>query len=331
MVALHAGTNQQASNGPRLINLKRDIPQIVDLLELVFNQRLRHAGRHNISPTLGGQPLMWRFLRRYDSIPGFVWEEHNRIVGNVSLLTTETRGRYLVANVAVHPDFRRRGIALRLMEETIKWTTEHEATTILLQVEESNTGAVKLYDALGFRHIDTLQLWEIPFASLRNLPIALPPGSPDDFGDFKLRTADRSEWQQLYELDVSQFPVDLNWPDPIKPDSYKRSFAHWWDNFMSGRQQEIWVVADKDNRPVGFGSIENEWARPHKLKIRILPEWQGRVERALLAKMIRRVRYLRRRPVQIEHLSRDYKTLALLQEAGLRLRRTLMTMRLDIE
>lgn len=331
MVALQAGTNSQPPNGPRPINLRRDIPQIVDLLELVFNQQLRSANRQQTSPTLGGQPLMWRFLRRRNTVPGFVWEEGNRIVGNVSLLTTDIKGRYLVANVAVHPDFRRRGIAHNLMKETIKWTAAHQAHAVLLQVEEANTGAVKLYKALGFQHIDTVQLWESPFSSLRNLPVNGSARSPDHYDGFAIRPLQKNEWEPAYQLDVTQFHPDLNWPEPLKSDVYRFSFSNWWDNFMLGRQVEVWVVADKQDKLVALGSIESEWARPHKFKLRIVPEWQGQAERPLLAKLIRRVRYLRRRPIQIEHPSHDYHTLALLQESGLHLRRTLMTMRLDLK
>jgi ribosomal protein S18 acetylase RimI-like enzyme len=197
-------------------------------------------------------------------------------------------------------------------------------------VEAENSGAIKLYDTLGFRAVDTVQLWESPFASLRNLPVQFAARKPDDFGEFRIRSMNSSEWEQIYELDIAEFHTDLNWPDPLKQDSYKKSLTNWWDHFMSGLQRELWVVADTDNKLIGFGSIENEWARPHKFKVRVTQEWQGRVERPLLAKMIRRVRYLRRRPIQIEHLSRDFHTLALLQEAGLRLRRTLMTMKLEL-
>ena len=48
-------------------------------------------------------------------VPGFVWEEDGSIIGNATLLQSDIPNRYLVANVAVHPDYRRRGIAKGLM------------------------------------------------------------------------------------------------------------------------------------------------------------------------------------------------------------------------
>jgi hypothetical protein len=50
------------------------------------------------------------------------------------------------------------------------------------------------------------------------------------------------------------------------------------------------------------------------------------VERPLLAKLIRRLLYMRQRPVHIEHLQPDVFTSELLQEAGFSIHRTLVTM-----
>ena len=66
-------------------------------------------------------PFIW-FLRRFsseirDALDGFVWTEDGRIVGNVTL-TREDQARpiWIVSNVAVHPSYRRRGIARALMQ-----------------------------------------------------------------------------------------------------------------------------------------------------------------------------------------------------------------------
>lgn len=62
----------------------------------------------------------------FRSIPaknsGFVWEENGQIIGNLSLIPSTKGGRRVVviANVAVHPDHRRRGIAHELTQRALQ-------------------------------------------------------------------------------------------------------------------------------------------------------------------------------------------------------------------
>jgi len=55
-----------------------------------------------------------------------------------------------VNNVAVHPDFRGRGVGEALMRHVIDKVRESGATFVTLEVRVSNTPAVTLYKKLGF-------------------------------------------------------------------------------------------------------------------------------------------------------------------------------------
>jgi ribosomal-protein-alanine N-acetyltransferase len=58
-----------------------------------------------------------------------------------------------VMNVAVDPDFQRRGIATRLLERLFELTDEDDGRGYTLEVRVSNKEAIKLYEKLGFeRH-----------------------------------------------------------------------------------------------------------------------------------------------------------------------------------
>jgi ribosomal protein S18 acetylase RimI-like enzyme len=52
-------------------------------------------------------------------------------------------------DVAVHPDFRRQGLARRVLAAATHWAGTHGASTAWLQVSASNDGAVALYRAMG--------------------------------------------------------------------------------------------------------------------------------------------------------------------------------------
>src|SRR5512139_1351996 len=88
------------------------------------------------------------------SIPlsGFVWEEDGRLVGNLSLIPFLNQGRqyYLIANVAVDPNNRRRGIARALTEAAIEQVRNRGVGAVWLHVREDNIPAYNLYTSLGF-------------------------------------------------------------------------------------------------------------------------------------------------------------------------------------
>jgi N-acetylglutamate synthase len=53
--------------------------------------------------------------------------------------------------VEVHPDHRRRGLATQVILELLDWGASLGARTAWLHVETHNTGAIALYEGLGFR------------------------------------------------------------------------------------------------------------------------------------------------------------------------------------
>jgi ribosomal-protein-alanine N-acetyltransferase len=56
-----------------------------------------------------------------------------------------------VMNLAVAPEHRRRGIALRLLDELFERTGGEGRRGYTLEVRVSNTGAIQLYERAGFR------------------------------------------------------------------------------------------------------------------------------------------------------------------------------------
>ena len=56
-----------------------------------------------------------------------------------------------IGNIAVHPDYRKKGIATKLLDELLKDSKEeHGTNNILLEVRISNEPAISLYKKLGF-------------------------------------------------------------------------------------------------------------------------------------------------------------------------------------
>ena len=56
-----------------------------------------------------------------------------------------------ITNIAVHPEYRREGIAKKMLSLLINICREKSIERICLEVKESNKSAIKLYEYLGFK------------------------------------------------------------------------------------------------------------------------------------------------------------------------------------
>lgn len=331
--------DQSNHDGPRLINLNRDVPQVMKLLELVFGGTLDAEGQRLLSDSTRasqGPAFLWRLNPAASKLAlGFVWEVNGRIVGNVTLLITKTEGRYQVVNVAVHPDFRRRGIARGLMQQVTDMVRQRNGREILLQVDKNNYSAIALYQSLGYEGLGSMTNWQTAVSRLRAIPPTLKPVSGTEQSaktapTLRIRDLRRAEWAAAYALDRASLPADLNWPELPPPDFYKTS---WWGqavNYVSGRRAESWVAATPQDELVGLVHIFSEWGQPHIAQVRIHPAWRGQLERPLTAKMVRRLQDMPRRNIRLEHPDEDISMNDLLREANFTPRRTLTHMRLTL-
>ena len=75
--------------------------------------------------------------------------EDDRIIGFLAFEQVLDEGS--VVEIAVHPDCRRKGIARSLITDAIQ--SADGLDTVFLEVRESNTPAIGLYESLGFERI----------------------------------------------------------------------------------------------------------------------------------------------------------------------------------
>lgn len=332
MLAVPVTAVGQSSSGPRPINLSRDTRQVLELLDLSFGRWYGSQGRRVLYDRLSlsqVNPLALRLnMMTSGFIPGFVWEEDGRIVGNLTLLGSEVFGRYLIANVAVHPDYRRRGIARALLQEALDHIILWGGRTMMLQVESVNEPAITLYRTSGFHILGTMNRWQASPSNLRYVPV-----QANSVGQF--RTLSQRDWRAAYQLDRAIVHPDLNWPAPPSPDFYKTGLWRSLVDFLNGRKSSAWVAelrpgAKGVRELIGLVSINSEWGRPIWLRTRVNPSWQEEVEPSLLNTAIKHLKRVRGGTIRMNHPADDQLANQLLSDANFRIQRSLTVMTLDI-
>ena len=69
------------------------------------------------------------------------------------LIASDRDGEYLIANIAVEKEYRRQGLARELVTKSLELAKGRGASHAVLEVRESNQGAIRLYECLGFRFV----------------------------------------------------------------------------------------------------------------------------------------------------------------------------------
>lgn len=230
----------------RPLNVLRDLSAVADLIELCFQpnmdsdgqdyvRQMRRASRDDSFLRWASQTIEGASM----PMSGFVWEENGRIVGNASLIPFHHRRKkiHLIANVAVHPEARRRGIARALTQECLSQARRRKADSIWLHVRDDNPGAMDLYSQLGFRERFRRTAW-LSAAG----PAEPPPGRPSAIVPRAARF-----WPQQKEWLERAYPGELGWYRPFDWSGFAPGLRYWLYFFFVDMNLRQWAAL-KDDR-----------------------------------------------------------------------------------
>ncbi len=323
---MQLGLHQQ---GLRPLNPVRDLTAVADLLERVFSRELDASGRQMIREAramgrLG--PFMYLLYPLSGGLmglnPGFVWDERGRIIGNVTIMRSSRRpGAWQAANVAVHPDHRRRGIATALVEAAIDYTTNRGAHCLSLQVREENP-AVALYQRLGFQSLGAVTRWESSGRPRFNQ--ILTHGRP-------VSQARPEDGSAIWGLFASAPPAAQGWPDPLTEEHFRPSFWRRLADIFAARSVVRWVAPSPAGDGLdGYAEYRASPGVLPQVSLRVREEAAGQVEGDLLLAALHHWSDRGQYQVVVDHPAGDVPVEGRLREAGLRPIRTLLMMQLAL-
>lgn len=113
------------------------VPQIAELEKICFNDPW---SERSIASELDNRLSLWLVALDGDRVVGYV--------GSQSVL-----GETDMMNIAIHPAYRRQGIAEELVEALVEALKEKGNHCLMLEVRQSNEPARKLYEKLGFSQV----------------------------------------------------------------------------------------------------------------------------------------------------------------------------------
>ncbi|MCX6056369.1 MAG: GNAT family N-acetyltransferase [Chloroflexi bacterium] len=239
----------------RAIRLRQDLKPIADLVELCFASHMDDEGRDYIRhirlTALNFSALILENTTpENSSLPfhGYVWEENGQIVGNLTLilLRKKARGTYFIANVAVHPDQRGKGIARQLTNRALRHVQEHQGKQIFLQVRNDNDIAVQLYNSHGFKEFSRRTTW------IYRPKDPIPSGSVIDV---KVTHRTKEDWAQQKNWLESNYPPEISWNMPFRLEKLAPTFMNWLNRIMNVEIQRSWA-ARKHGKLMGTITLE---------------------------------------------------------------------------
>jgi len=328
MIANILGT-PPASGVLRPLEVRRDLGRVADLVEYCFADTLDADGRRYIQQmrAVAQNPsaLSWvNTLSERVSLPisGFVWEEDGKIVGNLTLIPYHVRGvRYfLIANVAVHPDYRRRGIAFRLTNRALDQARQQNIPATWLHVREENAGAIQLYRSLGFKERASRTTW---MSDRQVGDIHAEKSGSAVNQDARIRVGPRrsEDWNAQKSWLHQLYPAELNWHLPLKPAALQpglRGFLYRSLNDTNIHQWSAWQA----EKLIGVLSWHSSNAYADSLWLASYPEAEDTAAAALLEYSQQHIS--RRRPLSLDYPAG--RAVQAIQDAGFYKHQTLIWM-----
>jgi ribosomal protein S18 acetylase RimI-like enzyme len=235
----------------RPFDVRRDMGPVADLVELCFADTLDPEGKRFIQRMRSAAKnkgfLSWAAVNaEWLNMPlsGYVWEQDNILVGNISLIPYNIEGQrsYLIANVAVHPDYRRLGIARELTVQAMEHARKRGAPGIRLHVREENDQALELYKSMGFVEHARRTTW-----------VSTTETPQDELGIKSIfSTPQGYQWLILRDWIRHNYPPEVTWHLPLNSKVLRSGLWGSICRLFNKTRNRQWVAQHDDKALAGL-------------------------------------------------------------------------------
>jgi ribosomal protein S18 acetylase RimI-like enzyme len=312
----------------RSFDVRKDLDAVANLVETCFADTLDEDGRryvnHMHAASRNPGYLRWAMAVAENTpmpFSGFVWEENGYLAGNLSLIPYKYRGRrcYLIANVAVDPAYRRRGIARALTNAAIEHARTRAIDEVWLHVRSENTAALNLYQSLSFKEQAQRTTWE--FKAQGASKIASTPSTST--ANVRIARPQLHFWDQYRQWLGTTYPPEFTWHQSFHVNAMRPGLLGSLYRFFTASQVRQWA-AEMEGRHIGLITWQPHSRHADQLWLATAQEDENSLVAALMPHVLHQLAQRRR-------ILLDYpagRAILALHEAGLRIQQTLIWMRL---
>ncbi len=319
----------RAQAGVRPFNPNRDSKAVTELIAVAFRGRLGPDGEVALAEmrrvARWGSLFRWLYWPGWDRsgvAPGFVWAEEGRVLGNISLRRALGWGGFLIGNVAVHPDWRGRGIAGELMITALEAISAHGGRWVGLEVRADNQVARRLYERFGFREVGRTQ------HMLRPVGMPWTENEPSYPG---LRRGRIDDGKRLFDLARAIVPASQRPLLELRKEDYRPGWEHVLNYWLEGRREVWWVVEHGGMLCGAVRALYERSRRPNRLEVLVASEYSGRLETVLVQQGMAGLRGACKKIIMtVLPCSNDEPLVMALKAAHFEPSRLLVQMRLDL-
>lgn len=301
----------------RPIEPTRDLGAVADLVELCFQDKLDEDGRRYVRQMRNAAANSGLFgAAALKPMKGFVWEENDKIIGNLNMVPVFAEGQraYLIANVTVHPTRRRRGIARALTDAAINLATKRSVRYAWLQVDADNPPAIDLYEKVGFIEQARRTTWH---TSQNSIP---HPGT-----EVKISNRKFGDWGKQKIWLNETYPDHVRWHLAISPNLYRPGISGMFTRAFSDKNLRQWSAFQKGEL-LGTITWQSSHTQADWLWLAAAPQYEAESIPALINHARRGLRPHRTLAVNYP----ADRAVNILENTGLHPHQTLIWMRIDL-
>ncbi|MDX1520248.1 MAG: GNAT family N-acetyltransferase [Anaerolineae bacterium] len=277
--------------------------------------------------------MVYANIDHTDFLSGFVWEEENTIVGNITVnRSSASSRRWYISNVAVAEAYQGRGIARSLMYAGLEFANENNATSVSLQVRANNEPAKRLYTSLGFKKISGtayLRLRRIPSAPTDQPLSRLPTGVM-----LRQRNFSSTDARHAYNLTSAAMSLSAQKEWPLRQNNFRLSsqaqLGSFFRQLIGFGRPTCWVIED-GQRFVSLVDIQpGIFGQTHRFFLVVHPDWRGVLERPLINRALLYLSNWPNNGVFIKHSADHTEAIEAFKEFGFVETQTLLWMKKEM-